>query len=76
MDSARKCYRALASSLSKWSAELDIPLHVFQVESKELRTGNTQMSIVTAFREAPLSTRSATQLGKEFRGYASCTGKP
>jgi len=71
MDAARKCYRALASSLSKWSAELDIPLHVFQVESKEVRTGNTEMSIVTAFREAPLSTRSAAQLGKEFRGYAS-----
>ncbi len=71
MDAARKCYRALASSLSKWSAELDIPLHVFQVESKELRTGNSQMSIVTAFRETPLATRPRAQLDKEFRGYAS-----
>jgi hypothetical protein len=71
MDAARKCYRALASSLSTWSAELDIPLHVSQVESKELRTGNTQMSIVTAFREAPLSVRPSALLEKEFRGYAS-----
>jgi len=71
MDAARKCYRALASSLSQWSAELDIPLHVFQVESKELRTGNTQMSIVTAFREAPLAIRPNAHLEREFRGYAS-----
>ncbi|HEV2380479.1 MAG TPA: methylamine utilization protein MauJ [Terriglobia bacterium] len=71
MDAARKCYRALASSLSKWSAELDVPLHLFQVESKELRTGNAQMSIVTAFREVPLAIRPNAHLEKEFRGYAS-----
>jgi len=71
LDAARKSYRALAPILSKWSTELDIPLHVFQLESRELRTGNAQMSIVTAFREAPLSTRATTLLDSEFRGYAS-----
>ena len=71
MDAAHKCHRALAPSLSKWSSELDIPLNVFQVESKELRTGNSQMSIVTAFREAPFSVRPTAHLEREFRGYAS-----
>jgi hypothetical protein len=71
MDAARKCYRALAPSLSKWSTELDIPLNVFQVESKELRTGNSQMSIVTAFKEAPFAVRPTAHLETEFRGYAS-----
>src|SRR5207245_924535 len=43
-DAERKAHRALASSLSNWSAHLDIPLYVIQVESVEVRTGNTQTS--------------------------------
>jgi hypothetical protein len=46
-DAEKKAYRALASSLSNWSIHLDIPLEVYQIDTIEMITGNTQMSITT-----------------------------
>jgi hypothetical protein len=70
-DAERKAHRALATSLSNWSVHLDIPLHIVQVESEEVRTGNTQTSILTASFEAPLAITPTATLRPEFRGYAS-----
>jgi methylamine utilization protein MauJ len=70
-DAERKAYRALATSLSNWSIHLDIPLSIFQVESMELRTGNTQTSILTPSAETPLAIMPTANLPAEFRGYAS-----
>jgi hypothetical protein len=70
-DAELKAYRAIASSLSNWSAHLDIPLHIAQVESAETRTGNTQTSIVTPSLEVPLAIMPTATLMPEFRGYAS-----
>ena len=70
-DAERKAYRVLASSLSYWSVHLDIPLHVYQMESGELRTGNTQMTLLPPSWEAPFAVAPTAELRKEFRGYAS-----
>ncbi|PYU27409.1 MAG: hypothetical protein DMG32_07155 [Acidobacteria bacterium] len=70
-DAERKAHRALASSLSNWSAHLDIPLYVIQVESVEVRTGNTQTSILTPHLEVPFAVTPTANLQPEFRGYAS-----
>lgn len=70
-DAERKAYRALATSLSDWSVHLDIPLYIHQVESVELRTGNTQTSILTPAAETPLAIMPTANLPAEFRGYAS-----
>jgi methylamine utilization protein MauJ/SEC-C motif-containing protein len=70
-DAERKAHRALASSLSHWSAHLDIPIFVAQVESVEVRTGNTQTSILTAHSEVPLAITPTANLQPEFRGYTS-----
>jgi hypothetical protein len=70
-DAEAKAYRALASSLSNWAVHLDIPLSIVQVESVEVRTGNTQTGILTPHFEVPLAIRATANLQPEFRGYAS-----
>jgi len=70
-DAEAKAHRALASSLSNWSLDLDIPLSVAQTESVEVRTQNTQTSILTPYLEVPLAIRPTANLQAEFRGYAS-----
>ena len=69
-DAERKAYRAVASSLSNWSAHIDTPLYVYQVETTEVRTGNTQMSVTNPFWEVPFAVAPTAQLKPEFRGYA------
>jgi hypothetical protein len=70
-DAELRAYRAIAPSLSNWSAHLDIPLHVLQVESTEIRTENRQTSIVTPHMEVPFAVMPTANLIPEFRGYAS-----
>jgi hypothetical protein len=70
-DAEAKAYRALASSLSNWSIHLDVPLDVYQIDTVEMTTGNTQMSLITPFWEAPLAVAPTAEMKPEFRGYAS-----
>ena len=58
-DAEAKAHRALAPSLSNWAVHLDIPLSVVQVESVEVRTGNTQTGILTPHFVVPLAIRSS-----------------
>jgi len=69
-DAERKSYRALAPSLSCWSVHLDIPINIYQMETTELRTGNTQMTLLRAHREVPFAVTPVAELRPEFRGYA------
>jgi len=52
-DAEQRAYRAVASSLSNWSAHLDIPLQVAQIDVTESRTGNTQVSLMNPRRRRP-----------------------
>jgi hypothetical protein len=70
-DAEAKAHRALAPSLSYWAVHLDIPLSVVQTESLDVRTGNTQTSILTPHFTVPLAIRPTANLQPEFRGYAS-----
>lgn len=70
-DAEQKGYRALVPSLSYWSAELDIPLNVCQVESTEGATGNKQTSLLPAYPAVPWSVMPTAQLEHEFLGCAS-----
>lgn len=69
-DAKRKAFRALASSLSNWAVHLDIPIEVYQVDIVELATGNTQMSLINPYLEAPFSVTPTAQMKPDFRGYA------
>ena len=70
-DAERKAYRALVPSFSYWSAELDIPLSVHQIESTECATGNKQTSVLPAYPAVPWSVMPIAQLENEFLGCAS-----
>jgi hypothetical protein len=69
-DAEGKAYRALASSLSNWSVQLDIPLEIYQIETVELTTGNTQMSMTNPYWAAPLAVAPTADMKPDFRGYA------
>lgn len=69
-DAKRKAYRALASSLSNWAAHLDIPIEIYQVDTVEMATGNTQMSQTNPYLEAPFAVTPTAQMLPDFRGYA------
>jgi methylamine utilization protein MauJ len=70
-DAEEKAYRALLPSLSYWSAELDIPLSVYQIESTESATANKQTSILPAYPAVPWAVMPTAQLENEFLGCAS-----
>lgn len=55
MDAYAKAYARVAPSLSMWSAHLDLPLHVFQVDVLELATTNTMIGYVNPFPELPFA---------------------
>jgi hypothetical protein len=69
-DPEQKAYRAIVPSLSYWSAELDIPLSIYQVESLEVPTENKQTSVLPPFPDVPWIGLPNAQLEPEFLGCA------
>lgn len=70
-DAALKAYRLLAPALSTFSLYSDIPMHVFQIDLVELRTGCTKMSMLAPFRETALFRLPVDEVSEELRIYAS-----
>lgn len=70
-DARIKVARALASSLSNISIQLDMPLWVYQSDMIELATGNRFASIMSPIRESPMLVAPEGTLTKEFRANAS-----
>jgi SEC-C motif len=71
LDAYRKSYGALAPSLSNWSIHLDVPLSIYQVDIKEVRTGTLRMTFMPPFLETPFAVVPQAQMPADFRGYAS-----
>ena len=70
-DAHAKAMRALAAGLSHMTLFLDIPLHIQQVDIRELRTENQELSYIIWPREAPLVAMPVLPLPVDFRNYAS-----
>jgi len=70
-DAYIKACALVAPSLSIWSAHLDVPLHVFQVEVLELATGNTMIAYVNPFPELPLAVPPRVELDHDIRALVS-----
>lgn len=70
-DAQQKAYRYIAPSLSNWSVHLDIPLYVYQIDTKELATGQQMWSFVNSYQAAPFAFAPKVMMGPEFRSYAS-----
>ena len=67
-DAEHKAYRALAPSLSSWSAHLDIPMHVWRIQVTSVDTRATQISIVNPFTEMPFAVAGDGAMTPAFRG--------
>lgn len=64
-------YRALAPSLSELSLHLDIPLEIYQHETRDAVTENIQTSIVIPYFPAPLAISPTSAKMGDYRGAAS-----
>jgi methylamine utilization protein MauJ len=69
-DALRKAYHAVAPSLSNWSAHLDLPVYVAQVDATELRTGAASAQVFTPPLEAAFAVEGEPKLESEFLYYA------
>jgi hypothetical protein len=70
-DARTKVYRALASSLSNISIQLDIPFYVYQSDMIELSTGNRFISVISPYLERPMQIAATGTMSKEFRSLAA-----
>jgi hypothetical protein len=64
-------FRALAPSLSEFSLQLDIPLEIAQVETKDLFTENCHVTFTVPFPNTPMAVAPASKTHPDFRGIAS-----
>lgn len=69
-DALKKAYHAVAPSLSNWSAHLDVPVYVAQIDAIELRTGAASTQLLTPPLEAAFAVEGEPKLESEFRYYA------
>jgi hypothetical protein len=69
-EAIKRAYHAVAPSLSNWSAHLDVPLDVAQVDATELRTGAARALVITAPLEVSFAVEGEPKLGSEFLYYA------
>ena len=70
-DAYKIAMSALTPSLSSLSAQLDIPLFIFQADITEVATGTHSIIRATPFPDTPLVNIPGTGLSSEMRGYAS-----
>jgi len=64
-------FRALAPSLSEFSLQLDIPLEIAQIETKDLFTENHHVTFTVPFPNVPMAVAPLSKTQPDFRGVAS-----
>jgi hypothetical protein len=64
-------FRALAPSLSEFSLQLDIPLEIAQIETKDLFTENCHVTFTVPFPNVPMVVAPLSKTRSDFRGVAS-----
>lgn len=64
-------FRALAPSLSEYSLQLDIPLEIAQIETKDLSTESCHVTITVPFFDVPMIVAPLSRTEPDFRGVAS-----
>jgi hypothetical protein len=64
-------FRALAPSLSEFSLQLDIPLEIAQIETKDLFTESCHLTITVPFPNVPIIVAPLSRTEPDFRGVAS-----
>jgi hypothetical protein len=70
-DAYAKAYRALAPFLSYWSVRLDLPLNIFQTDTKETRRGALRLESRVPFPDTLMPTNVGGPIKGDLRGLAS-----
>jgi hypothetical protein len=70
-DAYVKAYQRVAPTLSAWSAHLDVPLNVFQVDVLELASRNTMIGYINPFPELPLVVEPGLRDDKDLAALTS-----
>lgn len=70
-DAELKAYQAISPELSNFSALFDIPMHIYQVDVIEIRTGMMIIGKVSPFQEIIVSGSLSHALPVDYRKYAS-----
>jgi hypothetical protein len=71
VDAQLKAYRYLAPALSNWSVHLDIPLSIYQIDIKEIATGQQMWTWFNSYQGVPFAFVPKVMMRQEFRSYAS-----
>jgi hypothetical protein len=71
VDAKHRAYRALAPSLSRWSASLDCPVHIWRTWIRNPETGSVQISVTNPYREAAVPLVGEGEVSQDFRSLAS-----
>lgn len=69
-DAEQRAHRLLTPTLSNWSAQLDIPLHIWRTHVTAAETGETQISVVNPFPDATVLVGIGV-MSPEYRAFAS-----
>ena len=69
-DAVKRAYHAVAPTLSNWSAHLDVPVYVSQIDATELQTGAARMQLLMPPLEVTFAVEAEPKLESEFRYYA------
>lgn len=64
-------FRALAPSLSEFSLQLDIPLEIAQIETKDLATESHHVTVTVPYLNVPMLVAPASRTEPDFRGVTS-----
>jgi hypothetical protein len=67
----RMVYQLMMSVLSNAALELDIPMHVYQIETTEVRTGTILRNLMFPHWVPPTRPKLAPAMEQDFRIYAS-----
>ena len=71
IDAQRVGFKALAPCLSSWSIQLDVPLHIFQLDLTEIVSGVRRIIFVPPFHSTPMLVSQKPAADLELQGYGS-----
>ena len=70
-DAEHKAYRALAPTLSNWSAQLDVPVHIWRTQVTSLETRAQKISVVNPYLSMPMALVDEGTMSPAYRGLIS-----
>lgn len=70
-DAALKAHHAIATAFSAMAVHLDVPVHVYQMDVIEMRTGSLRLSVRAPFRDVVGWIPPIDEASEEQRKYAS-----